>query len=106
MFTVYIVHKTIQTITNHEQLQSRKYHRIKFICLINITKKYTKWKKSHHYQRAQEKSMNKWQGIVKGSEDLKSNDSWYKLDGSLLANPENDRRVASALTLKSTFCLP
>ena len=50
--------------------------------------------------------MNKWQGIVKGSEDLKSNDSWYKLDGSLLANPENDRRVASALTLKSTFCLP
>ena len=30
----------------------------------------------------------------------------YKLDGSLLANPVNDRRVANAVTLKCTFCLP
>ena len=29
-----------------------------------------------------------------------------KLDGSLPANPVNDRRIANALTLKSTFCLP
>ena len=29
-----------------------------------------------------------------------------KLDWSLPANPVNDRRVASAVTLKSTFCLP
>ena len=29
-----------------------------------------------------------------------------KLDGSLPANPVNDRRVANAVTLKSTFCLP
>ena len=28
------------------------------------------------------------------------------LDGSLPANPVNDRRVAYAVTLKSTFCLP
>ena len=29
-----------------------------------------------------------------------------KVDGSLPANPVNDRRVANAVTLKSTFCLP
>ena len=28
-----------------------------------------------------------------------------KLDGSLPANPVNDRRTANAVTLKSTFCL-
>ena len=28
-----------------------------------------------------------------------------KLDGSLPANPVNDRRIANAVTLKSTFCL-
>ena len=28
-----------------------------------------------------------------------------KLDGSLPAKPVNDRRVANAVTLKSTFCL-
>ena len=30
----------------------------------------------------------------------------YKLDGSLPANPVNDRRIANAVTLKSTFHLP
>ena len=30
----------------------------------------------------------------------------YKLDGSLPANPVNDRCVANAVTLKSTFRLP
>ena len=29
-----------------------------------------------------------------------------QLDGSLPANPVNDRRIANAVTLKSTFCLP
>ena len=29
-----------------------------------------------------------------------------KLDGGLPANPVNDRRIANAVTLKSTFCLP
>ena len=29
-----------------------------------------------------------------------------KLDGGLPANPVNDRRVANAVTLKSTFCPP
>ena len=29
-----------------------------------------------------------------------------QLDGSLPANPVNDRRTANAVTLKSTFCLP
>ena len=29
-----------------------------------------------------------------------------KLDGSLPANPVNDRRIANGVTLKSTFCLP
>ena len=29
-----------------------------------------------------------------------------KLDGSLPANPVNDRRTANAVTLKSTFCPP
>ena len=29
-----------------------------------------------------------------------------KLDGSLPANPVNDRSNANAVTLKSTFCLP
>ena len=29
-----------------------------------------------------------------------------ELDGSLPANPVNDRRTANAVTLKSTFCLP
>ena len=29
-----------------------------------------------------------------------------RLDGSLPANPVNDRCVANAVTLKSTFCLP
>ena len=29
-----------------------------------------------------------------------------KLDGSLPANPVNDQRIANAVTLKSTFCLP
>ena len=28
------------------------------------------------------------------------------LDASLPANPVNDRRMANAVTLKSTFCLP
>ena len=28
------------------------------------------------------------------------------VDRSLPANPVNDRRVANAVTLKSTFCLP
>ena len=32
--------------------------------------------------------------------------SILKLDGSLPANPVNDRRIANAVTLKSTFCLP
>ena len=32
--------------------------------------------------------------------------SKIKLDGSLPANPVNDRRIANAVTLKSTFCLP
>ena len=30
----------------------------------------------------------------------------FKLDGSLPANPVNDRRIANAVTLKSIFCLP
>ena len=30
----------------------------------------------------------------------------HELDGSLPANPVNDQRVANAVTLKSTFCLP
>ena len=29
-----------------------------------------------------------------------------QLDGSLPANPVNDRRIANAVMLKSTFCLP
>ena len=29
-----------------------------------------------------------------------------KLHGSFPANPANDQRVANAVTLKSTFCLP
>ena len=29
-----------------------------------------------------------------------------QLDGSLPANPVNDRRIANAVTLESTFCLP
>ena len=29
-----------------------------------------------------------------------------KLDGSLPANPVNDRRIANAVRLESTFCLP
>ena len=29
-----------------------------------------------------------------------------KLDGSLPTNPVNDRRIANAVTLKSTFRLP
>ena len=29
-----------------------------------------------------------------------------KLDGSLPANPVNNRRIANAVTLKSTFCQP
>ena len=29
-----------------------------------------------------------------------------KLNGSLPANPVNDRRKANAVTLKRTFCLP
>ena len=29
-----------------------------------------------------------------------------KLDGSLPANPVSDRRIANAVTLKSTFYLP
>ena len=33
-------------------------------------------------------------------------DLFIQLDGSLPANPVNDRRVANAVTLKSTFCLP
>ena len=36
-------------------------------------------------------------------------DQYYvqlKLDGSLQANPMNDLRIANAVTLKSTFCLP
>ena len=32
--------------------------------------------------------------------------SKVKLDGSLPANPMNDRRIANAVTLKSIFCLP
>ena len=31
--------------------------------------------------------------------------TYRKLDGSLPANPVNDRRIANAVTLKSTFCL-
>ena len=34
------------------------------------------------------------------------NHSPNQLDGSLPANPVNDRRVANAVTLKSSFCLP
>ena len=30
----------------------------------------------------------------------------FKLDGNLLLNPVNDRRIANAVTLKITFCLP
>ena len=30
----------------------------------------------------------------------------HKLNGSLPANPVNDRRVANAVMHKSTFCLP
>ena len=30
----------------------------------------------------------------------------FELDGSLPANPVNDRRIANAVTLKSTFCQP
>ena len=33
-------------------------------------------------------------------------DSSLRLDGTLPANPVNDRSVANAVTLKSTFCLP
>ena len=29
-----------------------------------------------------------------------------QLDGSLPENPVNDRRIANAVTLKNTFCLP
>ena len=36
----------------------------------------------------------------------KLNKSLSKLDGSLPANPVNDRRVTNAVTLKSTFRLP
>ena len=32
--------------------------------------------------------------------------SRIQLDGSLPANPVNDRRKANAVTLKRTFCLP
>ena len=31
---------------------------------------------------------------------------YNKLDGSFPANPVNDRRIANAVMLKSTFCLP
>ena len=37
---------------------------------------------------------------------FKANESKPELDGSLPANPVNDRRVANAVTLKSTFRLP
>ena len=37
---------------------------------------------------------------------LQLNNFTQELDGSLPANPVNDRRVANAVTLKSTFCLP
>ena len=34
------------------------------------------------------------------------NQKQVQLDGSLPANPVNDRRTANAVTLKSTFCPP
>ena len=34
------------------------------------------------------------------------NNGQQTLDRSLPANPVNDRRIANAVTLKSTFCLP
>ena len=36
---------------------------------------------------------------------LKKSIFLHELDGSLPANPVNDRRTANAVTLKSTFCL-
>ena len=41
-----------------------------------------------------------------GREPQKVEKHCSKLDGSLPANPENDRRIANAVTLKSTSCLP
>ena len=38
--------------------------------------------------------------------DAGKNQNHDQLDGSLPANPVNDRRVPNAVTLKSTFCLP
>ena len=43
-----------------------------------------------------------WNGWVK-KDEVNVN---LKLDESLPANPENDRRFDNAVTLKSTFCLP
>ena len=43
----------------------------------------------------------KWLRLQQGQDDSK-----LELDGSLPANPVNDRRIANAVTLKSTFCLP
>ena len=36
---------------------------------------------------------------------ITENENFFQLDGSLPANPVNDRRIANAVTLKSTFCL-
>ena len=38
--------------------------------------------------------------------EAKCRELLVKLDGGLPANPVNDRRIANAVTIKSTFCLP
>ena len=45
-------------------------------------------------------------GKRKSKVHFKQSNTKQKLDGSLPANPVNDRRIANAVTLKSTFCLP
>ena len=37
---------------------------------------------------------------------MKAKTIYLRLDGSLPANPVNNRRVATAVTLKTSFCLP
>ena len=45
-------------------------------------------------------------GLVEERTKIRKKKKEKKLDGSLPANTVNDRRVANAVTLKSTFCLP
>ena len=47
----------------------------------------------------------KKKGKKRKKKEKKRKKKGKKLDGSLPANPVNDRRIANAVTLKSTFCL-